>query len=202
MRLRYVFTFLLLLTLIFSASCFVHSSLAYQDKDTEGVPNLLSNPGFNAYSLDPGEALLGWTVQSDGKDPESATVVIDGKEALQGSSSLRIDASDNTVTLLSDAFKVSRYGGYYTRLSAKCTEAKGPSITLRFVTFSQSGGIFSKDKAKLKTGKDWNKQSVSAGFNKPGVSFGRVQIIIPPFSSGSVWLDDAGCWEVHRFRID
>jgi len=40
-------------------SCFVHSSLMYFEKDTEGLPNLLSNPGFNAYSLDPRESLKG-----------------------------------------------------------------------------------------------------------------------------------------------
>ena len=188
--------------LLFCASCFVHSSLAYFDKDTEGVPNLLSNPGFSAYSLNPGEALLGWTVQSDGKDAKHLSVVIDGQEALQGNSSLRIDASGNTVILLSDAFQVRRYGGYYTRLKAKCSEAKGPQLTLRLVTFSETGSVFGKYKTTFKTGTGWSKGTISSGFNKPGVSFGRLQIVIPPFEKGSLWLDDAGCWEVHHFRFD
>jgi hypothetical protein len=184
--------------LLLASSCLIRSSLVYFDKDTVGVPNLLTNPGFNAYSLDPGEALLGWTVQSSG----NRKVFIDGREAIQGNTSLRIDASQNTVILLSDAFKVSRYGGYYTRLLSRSSLPKGPQITLRFITFKPDGSLDRKFRVKLKTGNTWEKATISAGFLKPGVSFGRVQIEIPPFEEGSLWLDDSGCWEVHRFRID
>jgi len=121
---------------------------------------------------------------------------------LQGSTSLRIDASDQTVVLYSDAFKVRRYGGYYVRLNAKSSEPEGPQITTRLITFWENGRVFSRFKSKMKTSNEWSKDTISAGFLKPGVSFGRIQIVIPPFEKGSVWLDDAGCWEVHHFRID
>ncbi len=189
-------------TLLLCSSCIVHSSLVYFDKDTEGVPNLLSNPGFDAFSLDPDQALLGWSIYSEGDGNQSIYAAIDPKVALQGSTSLRIDASDQTVVLYSDAFKVRRYGGYYVRLNAKSSEPEGPQITTRLITFWENGRVFSRFKSKMKTSNEWSKDTISAGFLKPGVSFGRIQIVIPPFEKGSVWLDDAGCWEVHHFRID
>ena len=188
--------------LLLCSSCIVHSSLVYFDKDTEGVPNLLSNPGFDAFSLDPDQALLGWSIYSEGDGNQSIYAAIDPKVALQGSTSLRIDASDQTVVLYSDAFKVRRYGGYYVRLNAKSSEPEGPQITTRLITFWENGRVFSRFKSKMKTSNEWSKDTISAGFLTPGVSFGRIQIVIPPFEKGSVWLDDAGCWEVHHFRID
>ena len=188
--------------LLLCSSCIVHSSLVYFDKDTEGVPNLLSNPGFDAFSLDPDQALLGWSIYSEGDGNQSIYAAIDPKVALQGSTSLRIDASDQTVVLYSDAFKVRRYGGYYVRLNAKSSEPEGPQITTRLITFWENGRVFSRFKSKMKTSNEWSKDTISAGFLKPGVSFGRIQIVIPPFEKGSVWWDDAGCWEVHHFRID
>lgn len=188
--------------MLFSSSCIVHSSLAYFDKDTAGVPNLLSNPGFDAYSLDPDQALLGWTLYSGDLASPKVLAAIDTKEARQGNTSLRIDASDKTVVLYSDAFKIRRYGGYYVRMNAKSSAKLGPQVNMRFITFWENGTVFSKFKSKLKTTNEWKTDTISAGFLKPGVSFGRIQITIPPFSEGSLWLDDAGCWEVHHFRID
>lgn len=72
-----------LLLLLALSSCLVHTSLVYFDKDTEGVPNLVSNPGFSAYSLDPRQALLGWSVDMQGdSDAPKNLVFIDGKEAM------------------------------------------------------------------------------------------------------------------------
>ncbi|MBW6513824.1 MAG: hypothetical protein K0B87_03605 [Candidatus Syntrophosphaera sp.] len=196
------FWILNLILLLITASCIVHSSLVYLDKDTEGVPNLVTNPGFDAYSYDAHDALLGWTVHVDGLAKGSNPVFIDGGEAFESGTSLRIDASENTVTLLSDAFKVRRYGGYYIRLWGRSSQPRGPHVTLRFLTFRDNGSVFGKYRAKLKTRPEWKRESISTGFHKPGVSFGRLQIVIPPFSEGSVWLDNTGCWEVHHFRID
>ncbi len=53
MKKRAMFWFLNLLLLLGLSSCLLHTSLVYFDKDTEGVPNLISNPGFSASSLDP-----------------------------------------------------------------------------------------------------------------------------------------------------
>ncbi len=196
----WILNLILLLTL---SSCLVHTSLVYFDKDTAGVANLISNPGFSAYSLDPREALLGWSVDLQGEsDSPRNLVFIDGREAIQGNSSLRVDASPYTVVITSDAFRVNRYGGYYTRLWAKSSTPAGPQLHLRFITFKSSGKIDRQFKTKLKSVDMWEKETISAGFLRPGVTFGRLQIVIPPFSEGSLWLDDTGCWEVHRFRID
>ncbi len=202
MNKQMMFCLLIMLVMLFTTSCIVRSSLAYSDKDTDGVPNLLSNPGFNAYSLDPDEALLGWSLHAENIGKGKISAAIDPKEALQGNTSLRIDASDQTVTLISDAFKVRRYGGFYSRVFVKSSEKVGPQVCMKFTTFRDNGSVYNQFKHKQKTTNEWGKNSISAGYLKPGVSFGRLQIIIPPFSEGSVWIDDAGCWEVHQFRID
>lgn len=200
---RALFCLVNLVLLLGLSSCLVHTSLVYFDKDTEGVPNLISNQGFSAYSLDPREALLGWNVTLQGEsDSPRNLVFIDGREAIQGNSSIRVDASPHTVVITSDSFRVNRYGGYYTRLWAKSSEAAGPHVSLHFITFQRSGKVDRQFKAKLKSNDMWEKQSLSAGFLRPGVAYGRLKIVIPPFEKGSVWLDDTGCWEVHRFRID
>jgi hypothetical protein len=193
---------IVVLAAVVLASCIVHSSLIYFDKDTDGKPNLLDNPSFNAYSLDPGEALRGWSVHNDPQDPQPGKVAIDANAALTDGTSLRIDASDKAVMVLSDAFKVRRYGGYYVRISARSSQPEGPQLVLRYITFRSTGKILNRFKTKLKTTPDWKKATISAGYLRPGVSFGRVAILIPPFKDGSVWIDDAGCWEVHQFRID
>jgi hypothetical protein len=200
------YSYLLLLLAVMAlglSSCFVHSSLIFFDKDTAGVPNLISNSGFSAYSLDPRDALLGWNVTLQGETNQPKTpVFIDGQEAIQGNSSLRVDASPHTVVITSDAFRVNRYGGYYSRLWTKSSQSSGPQITLRFITFQNNGKLDRQYKVKQKAKDSWEKQTISAGFLRPGVTFGRLQIVIPPFENGSVWLDDTGCWEVHRFRVD
>ncbi|HOJ41243.1 MAG TPA: hypothetical protein PK707_00750 [Candidatus Syntrophosphaera thermopropionivorans] len=205
MKKRLFFGFLLIGMALTLTSCFVHSSLMYFEKDTEGLPNLLSNPGFNAYSLDPRESLKGWSVLIEPADQEQTPpniVFIDGERALHGSSSLRIDASPYKVSIISDPFKVNRYGGYYVRCYTCSSEPKGPQINLRMLTFKADGSIDKKFKDNIQSKNEWDKMSISAGFLSPGVSFGRVIIEIPPFTQGSVWLDDAGCWEVHHFKID
>lgn len=203
MKKRAFFCLLITALALMLTSCFVHSSLIFFDKDTAGVPNLISNPGFSAYSLDPRDALLGWNVSLQGESGVPRTLVfIDGEEAIQGSSSLRVDASPNTVVITSDAFRVNRYGGYYSRLWTKSSQINGPQITLRFITFKSDGKLDRQYKVRQKAKDNWQKQTISAGFLKPGVSFGRLQIVIPPFENGSVWVDDTGCWEVHRFRVD
>ncbi|MDZ4181896.1 MAG: hypothetical protein U1B83_03380 [Candidatus Cloacimonadaceae bacterium] len=184
------------------SSCIVRSSLMFFDSDTVGVPNLLFNPGFNAYSLDPAQALKGWSVITEPQGGDNRMIVIDTNQAFEGQTSLRIDASEKTVMIMSDAFQVERYGGYYVRLHARSSHSAGPQVSVRFISFRQDGRINNRFNSKIKTGTDWKKGSISAGYLKPGVSFGRVAIMVPPFSEGSVWLDNAGCWKVHHFKID
>jgi hypothetical protein len=203
---RILFFALVLIGMALSlTSCFIHSSLIFFEEDTQGLSNLVSNPGFNAYSLDPDESLKGWSVliEPDTQEKTQPNIAfIDGNQAFNGSTSLRIDASPNSVSIISEPFRVNRYGGYYVRCYACSSEPKGPQINLRLLTFKTDGSIDKKFKAKKQIKNEWDKIAVSAGFLSPGVSFGRVIIEIPPFSQGSVWIDEDGCWEGHQFKID
>lgn len=192
----------LALILLLLSSCFVSSSLIFTESDIGESANLLMNPGFAPYALEGGEALRGWTVHvepySDGFDK----IMIDGQRFKEGKTALKISASDKDVLIISEPFEVRRYGGYYARIKARTDSPKAPQIELRMITFKDQGKITNRFKQKANLNDDWSLISTSAGFLRPGVNFGRVFIHIPPFSEGSIWLDDAGCWEVHGFRID
>ena len=192
---------IVMMTLLLS-SCFVSSSLVFKESQTEGLPNLIFNPGFNPYSLDPSTALKGWTVDHDPADGKGANVVIDTNNALEGKTCLRIDASEQATIIISDSFEVIRYGGYFIKANVRSDSSERPEVVLRFITFKENGKIYNRFKTKIRTSEEWEAGDISAGFIKPGVSFGRVAILVPPFDDGSVWIDDVGCWKVHHFRID
>lgn len=199
---KYYLLAIMAVLMLLLSSCFVSSSLSYSESQTENVPNLIVNPSFNPYSLDPRTALKGWAVDYDPPESPDGKVVIDTQVAMEGKTSLRIDASDNAVILITDPFRVVRYGGYYIRAGIKGSSSDMPEITLRFITFKENGKIFNRFRKKAKPQEDWSKVSISAGFIRPGVNAGRVAIMIPPFKDGSIWIDDVGCWKVHHFRID
>jgi hypothetical protein len=192
----------LTLMLLLLSSCFVSSSLIFTESDIGESVNLLVNPGFAPYALEGGEALRGWTVHVEPQSGDFDKILIDGQSYNEGKTALKISASDRDVLIISEPFEVRRYGGYYARIKARTDSAKPPQIELRMITFKEQGKITNRFKQKASIGSDWSLISTSAGFLRPGVSFGRVFIHIPPFSEGSIWLDDAGCWEVHGFRID
>ena len=194
------------LTLILLAftlsSCFVSSSLLFTEADIKDSKNLLVNPGFALYSLAPDEALKGWSIIVEPHSADFDKIRIDPLDASEGESSLEISASDKDIMLISEPFKVRRYGGYYSRIMLKTDSPNPPQITMQMITFKENGKITNRFKAKQSPTDLWSSLAVSAGFLRPGVSFGRVSILIPPFTEGSVWIDDAGCWEVHGFKID
>ncbi|MCB5268421.1 MAG: hypothetical protein PHU99_07365 [Candidatus Cloacimonetes bacterium] len=192
----------LLTLLLLLSSCFVSSSLVFTEADIENSMNLVHNPSFAPYSLRGEEALKGWNVIIEPHSNDFNKILIDNKVYLDGNTSLRIDASDKDVMIISEPFEVRRYGGYYARIKARTDSEEAPQINLRMITFKEQGKITNRFQHKTTVGKEWELISTSAGFLRPGVNFGRVFIHIPPFSEGSIWLDDAGCWEVHGFRID
>jgi len=183
-------------------SCVVSPSLVFKESQTEGLPNLIFNPGFNPYSLDPATALKGWMVDHDPADIKESNVVIDTNVASEGKTSLRIDASKHATIIISDSFDVVRYGGYFIKANVRTNSTDNPDIVLRFISFKENGKVYNRIKSRIRATEDWTKSTISAGFIKPGVSFGRVAIMISPFKDGSVWIDDVGCWKVHHFRID
>lgn len=190
------------LSALLLSSCFVSSSLLFTEADIKDSVNLLVNPGFAPYSLIGEEALKGWNVHVEPPAKDFDKIKIDPMYALEGDTSLKISASEYDIMLISEPFKVRRYGGYYSKVMVHSDSPKPPVITLQMITFKDNGKITNRFKEKIRLEEGWNKLDVSAGFLRPGVSFGRISILIPPFDEGSIWLDDAGCWEVHGFRID
>jgi hypothetical protein len=180
----------------------IGSSLKFTDRDVENSQNLVVNPSFNPYSTIAAEALKGWSVHLDPPSSADSPVIIDPKVAKDGSTSLRIDASEKSVLILSDPFTVRRYGGYYLRSYFKSDSPEPPQVQLRFIAFKENGKIVNRFRSKHKLSTEWQNVNISAGFIKPGAKFGRLCIFIPPFKEGSIWLDDAGSYEVHGFKID
>lgn len=191
-----------LLVALLLSSCFVGSSLRFTEADIEDSRNLLLNPGFAPYSFSGEDALRGWNIHVEPPSKEFDKVRIDPSLALEGDTALKISASERDVILISEPFKVRRYGGYYSRVMIHSDSPDAPQISMQMITFREDGKITNRFKSKTRLSEEWNRLAISAGFLRPGVSWGRLSITIPPFEEGSVWLDDAGCWEVHGFKID
>jgi hypothetical protein len=56
-------------------------------------------------------------------------IMIDATEFLEGKSSLKISASDKDILIISEPFKVRRYGGYYSRIRARSDSKPAPDPT-------------------------------------------------------------------------
>jgi len=202
MRFRTVLLLVPLLFLLLVSSCTVVSTLHFTERDVDSAANLVLNNSFNPYSTLPSEMLKGWSIHLDPPINAGSPVVVDPNEVQDGKTSLRIDASDKSVLILSDPFKVRRYGGYYLRTYFKTNSPLPPNVQLRFIVFKENGKIVNRFKVKSKPQQDWTLHTISAGFIRPGAKFGRLAIFIPPFKEGSIWLDNTGCFEVHGFKID
>jgi len=201
MKKSYLFVLAIALLLLLS-SCTGVSTLNFSDKDLSNTPNLLLNPDFNPYSVVPSESLKGWVVHLDPPGGSDSPVIIDPEVHLEGGTCLRVDASDKSVMILSDPFEVRRYGGYYVHTSFKTNSPAPPIIQMRMIVFMENGKILNRFKNRFHLGSDWENQTISAGFIKPGAKFGRLAYMIPPFKEGSIYIDKAGVYEAHGFKID
>ncbi|MDD2229896.1 MAG: hypothetical protein PHY48_10845 [Candidatus Cloacimonetes bacterium] len=190
------------LVLLLLSSCVSVSTLNFTEKDAEDSTNLIANPSFNPYSEIAAEALKGWVVHLDPPGGDTSPVIIDPTEAFEEGTSLRIDASDKSVMVLSDSFKARRYGGYYVRSSFKTNSANPPVVQMRLIVFQDNGKITNRFGQRIYPTPRWERRSLSAGFIRPGAKFARLAYLIPPFKDGSIWIDAAGCFEVHSFSID
>jgi len=182
--------------------CGVNSTLLFTEADIEDSINLLQNPGFTPPSLIADSSPPGWDIHGVSQSMISQIFQIDPMNVYEGDSSLKINASKNEIKIVSEPFRVRRYGGYYARVMIQSDCHNPPPVTFQMVTFKEDGKITNTFSKKEHISKDWSRMNVSAGFLRPGVAWGRISIIIPPFDEGSIWIDDAGCWEVHGFRID
>ena len=192
---------LLAVMLLVLSSCFVSSSLIFFESDAEGKPNLVVNPSFAPPKNTLGEGPQGWTLINI--DPDMKIPVSYDFENTAGSNnSLRFDPSEQDILIVSDAFHVRRYGGYYIRAHVRSTADLLKKVQLRFFGYDENGKQINKYQNKFKPTAEWDKYTISAGFLDTRSTFGRVAIIIPAFSKGSVWIDDVGAFDVHSFRID
>jgi hypothetical protein len=192
----------LLSALLLLGGCVVSSTLLFTEADIEDSINLLANPGFVPHSLMTDHSPPGWNIHIVPQPGEMQLVKIDPMNAHEGDSSLKISASGFETKIVSEPFPVRRYGGYYARIMIQSDSQNPPLVTLQMVTFKEDGKITNRFKKKEQSSDKWSRINVSAGFLRPGVTWGRISIIIPPFDDGAIWIDDAGCWEVHGFRID
>ncbi|HRY83196.1 MAG TPA: hypothetical protein P5533_01035 [Candidatus Cloacimonadota bacterium] len=198
MKLRAVFFSLLVLVLL--SSCFVGSSLVFFEADAVGKPNLVHNPGFLP-GKNAEQGLPGWTlINIDEK--MKIPVSYDTVSTAEGKTSLRFDPSEQDIVIVSDAFRVRRYGGYYIRANVRGTADLLKKVQLRFFTYNENGKQINKFQHKFMPGADWDRYTISAGFIDTRSTFGRVALVIPAFSKGSIWIDEVGAFDVHSFRID
>jgi len=188
--------------LMLLSSCTGVSTLNFSEKDVANNPNLLLNPDFNPYSIVPSESLKGWVVHLVPPGDTDSPVIIDPSVHLEGGTCLRIDASEKSVMILSDPFDVRRYGGYYIHTHFKTDSPAPPMIQMRMIVFMDNGKILNRFKHRFYLSSEWQNQTMSAGFIKPGAKFGRLAYMIPPFKEGSIYIDKAGVYEAHGFKID
>ncbi len=186
------------IALLLISSCFMGSTILFLEKDTLGKPNLLLNPWFDSNADENSFMPEGWILMGASQEkPEGAC--FDEVDFLTGSRSLKISKSDKFLMLVSESFRIDRYGGFFARASAKSDSEEGPQLRLRFLAYNESGTIRNTFNTRMKTGKEWSKHTISAGFLKPDVYFGRIIILIPPTGEDTIWIDDIACFEVHRF---
>ena len=157
-------------------------------------------PSFIPHIISNKEALKGWSILVEPQAQDFSKIVIDTTSYYEGNGSVRIDASEHDIMLLSDPFKIRKNGGYYCRVMTKTNSTDKPQLTLRMICFKENGKITNRFHKKGIPSGNWTKLSLSAGFLKSGVNFGRVAILIPPFKEGSIWIDDAGCWDVYTLK--
>ena len=122
---------LLIIASLILSSCFMGSSLLFMESEIQDKPNLVLNPSFDAYSFAGTDALRGWTIYTKPDDSEFNKIRIDPMQSIDGDTSLRIDASNKDVVIISDSFDVRRYGGYYSRIRFKTDSPQPPQARLR-----------------------------------------------------------------------
>ncbi len=182
-------------------SCFMGSSILFLESDTIGKPNLILNPGFDSDPQGTGSMPQGWMLMGSARSTEKQ-ICCDKSDFLTGKQSLKIENSGKHLMIISDAFRISGQGGYYVKASAKSSSVRGPRVRLHFIAYNAAGNIRNTFKSSLWTTRDWKNTTISAGFLKKDVSFGRVLIIVPPTEDETIWIDDLGCYEVHHFGIN
>ena len=190
-----------IVALLLLNSCFMGSSILFLESDAEGKPNLILNPEFDTDPQSSQSMPQGWMLMGSSRNNE-ASICCDRAVFLAGTQSLRIKNSRKHLMIISDAFRINGQSGYYIKASAKSTNLRGSKIKLHFIAYNAAGNIRNTFKSSLWTTDNWKKTTISAGFLKKDVNFGRVLIIVPPTEDETIWIDDLGCFQVHHFGIN
>jgi len=198
---RTLLFWLLCLVCLVCTSCFLGSSLLFLESDAADKPNLVTNPGFESKSKQINQIPVGWIINPSGLLSQEV-LSSDPTEFVTGTQSLKIVHTQRKLTLLSEPFRIDPWNGYYIRASAKTTNPDGAEIFLRFQTYAEDGTITNNYSAKNTCGSEWKRGSISAGFINKKATFARVLIVIPQTNDHPIWIDDVGCFSVHRFILD
>ncbi|MDZ4122096.1 MAG: hypothetical protein U1C33_06715 [Candidatus Cloacimonadaceae bacterium] len=201
MTIRRIALLLLCGGLLLIGSCFMGSSILFLESDAVKNPNLIVNPSFETKASDKQILPKGWFLMGGSRD-KAEVIVCDTTTYVSGKQSLKIQGTENTVMIVSDAFRIEGQAGYFIKGSARSNSDYGPQVKIRFVAYSEAGTIRNTFTKRIRTSHEWHKGSISAGFLKSDVHFGRVLIIIPPTDEEPVWIDDIGAFQVHHFPID
>ncbi|MDD2331331.1 MAG: hypothetical protein PHI68_01620 [Candidatus Cloacimonetes bacterium] len=177
------------------------STILFLEKDALHKPNLLANPSFALLPDSMNVMPSGWTIIGQ-RDDYLGKVLCDSLTRVESGNSIRITGTRKPLMIISDPFKVDRFGGFFAKISALSSDDLGPRVRFRFITYNASGKIRNSFSSSLKSAQHWKKASISAGFLKTDVRFARLIILVPPTQEATLWINDAGCYEVHRFPLD
>jgi len=193
---RYYWIFIILGLLV--SGCFSGSSLLFMESDSHNIPNLIVNHSFEHPAKDNPDSPLGWYIISTSTDMNEP-VVLDSIQYVSGHRSLRINKSPRNLYIVSDAFKINYTGGYYIKGSVRAEHQMRKATRIYFWTYDSAGNKRNSFRKSIKAKQDWRKAEISAGFLKNSASFARIAIFVPKDATNTIWLDDFGCYLVHRF---
>lgn len=197
---RFLLWFAAIPTLLLS-SCFLGSSLLFLESDAVGKPNLVANSDFESKTKQNNQLPPGWILNPSGLLLRE-TIVCDPTVYASGTQSLKVVNTQRRLILLSEPFRIDPWNGYYIRASVKTANPRGAEIILRIQTYAADGTITNNFRTRIKSDSDWKRGSISAGFIKKKSTFARVLVVIPPTEEYPIWIDDVGCFSVHRFTLD
>lgn len=180
------------------SSCFMGSSLLFLEPDDPNARNLVLNPGFETADKKNTELPAGWLVVSTSTD-QSEPVKITSDVIYAGRKSLQIENTRKNMYLVSEAFHINYVGGYYAKMSVLAKKKMPKSAKLYLWVYDAAGNKLHTFQKSIKGTTKWKKATISAGFLKDESTFARVAIFIPKDTHNTIWLDEIGCYVVHKF---
>lgn len=180
------------------SGCFTGSTLFFLEPDDPNVPNLILNPSFEEADKRLPELPANWLVVSTLTD-QSEPVTIDKDVLYAGRKSLKIEKSKRNMYLVSEAFKINYTAGYYSKMYIKSSKKMQKNARLYFWTYDTAGNKLNTYSNRIKGTFDWKKATISAGFFKNKAAFARVAIFLPKEVDNTIWIDETGCFVVHKF---